>query len=150
MTDPTTAQYLALIIAQVGDDEQQTLATFAGGAWLLYGDYAAVPGLRYLLALRKCIELMQGRARNLVNTSREGDRSVSLTQRFDHLQTMLENTDAQIALLERRQAASVAPAIGTITRVRPISPLYASDEAAAWLDRMLRGDAFLGGEWAPL
>lgn len=150
MTDPTAAQYQALIIAQVGDDEQQTLATFIGGAWLLYGDYAAVPGLRYLYALRKCIELMQGRVRNLVNTSREGDRRVDLHQRFTSLQTMLENTDAQITRLELRLSASTGGAIGTITRVRPISPAYASSEGAALLDRMLRGDAFLNLEWRPL
>ena len=150
MTAPTDSQYKALILAQVGDDERQTLAAVIDGLWLVHSAYEALPGLRYLCALRQAIEVMQGQARNLVNTNRQGDRSVSLSDRFDHLQTMYDNTDAQIKELEIRLRAGAGGTIGTITRVRPISPVYATSEAAARLDRMLRGDAFLAGEWAPL
>jgi hypothetical protein len=150
MTDPTSAQYKALIIGQIGDDENQTLATYIDGLWLLHSAYDAVPGLRYLYALRSAIEFMQGRERNMVNTSREGDRRVDLGQRFTHLQTMYDNATAQIALLEARLRSARGGAIGTITRVRPVSPAYATATDAALLDRMLRGDAFLNLEWRPL
>lgn len=149
MPTPTDSQYKALIIGQIGDDERQTLATLIDGAWLLFSGYSATPGLQYLYALRKCIEVMQGSVRNLVNTSREGDRRVDLYQRFTSLQAMYDNTDAQIAAMELVLRSAGGGAIGTITRTTPIARSYTSATDAALLARMLRGDAFLSGEWRP-
>ena len=149
MATPTDNQYKALIMGQVGDDERQTLATMLDGIWRLYSDYSAAPGLRYLYSLKKAIEMMQGTVRNLVDTSREGDRRVSLDQRMTHLQTMYENTDSQIKAMELTMRGTSGGAIGTILRTTPISRVYTTTEDSAMFDRMLRGDAFLGGEWRP-
>lgn len=150
MATPNTDQYKTLIIAQIGDDEESTLATMIDGAWLLYSDYAtSAPGLQYLCALRKCIEIMQGKERLLVDTARDGDRRVALDQRFDHLQQMFDNTDAQITALHiGLSRSSAGGAIGIIRKTTPIDSL-SSVGADSGFARMLRGDAFLGGDWHP-
>ena len=149
MAAPNTDQYKALIIAQIVDNEHGSLATVIDGVWLLYDGYAAAPGMQYLFALRKCIEIMQGAERQLVNTARDGDRRVDLHQRTVHLQQMYDNTDAQIKAVELGLARSGGGgAVGLLRKTTPLDSL-STVGADGGFARMLRGDAFLSGEWRP-
>lgn len=145
MAGPTDAQLKALVIATIGDDTKNTLAQLIDGIWLLHHKAASHPGLRYQLALRSAIEVMQGVVRNLVDTSRVGDRSVDLGDRFDHLATMHEQATAEInqlsAIIARRRRSGGA--MRPIARVTPIAHPTLSAEDSALIDRRLRGDAYL-------
>lgn len=144
----TADQLKALIMSLCLDEtERAQLGLLIEPLWSMYAGYSeTAPGLQYLLTRREALRTLQNMTRQLVDTKREGDRSVSLSQRFEHLQTMIEETNTEIAILEgvlvrRRRVA----AIGTITRTTPIADPSRSAEDAELVQRRLRGDAYLGG-----
>ena len=112
--------------------------------------YVNAPGLRFLYALRQAIDLLMARERKEdVDTRREGDRSVNLSDRFEHLQTMRANTDAGIREMEAilSSAQRAGGASGLITRTTPIARPGVTQDTSDRLDRMIRGDAFLSPGW---
>lgn len=136
---PTEIQYKALIIAEIGDNDQQLLARTIDGAWLLYDDYSTLPAVRYQLALRKCIELMMGSVRNDVTVRSDGE-TANNSDRIKHLQMMLENATMEITRLISQASRRVGGATGTITRTAPTMPPTTTSIDAN--DPAYRGDVY--------
>lgn len=155
MAAPTDSQYQGQIIARVAGDDPLDSAYLAERMpliWRMYVGYEAVPGLRFAYALVEAIDLLMGYERKEdVNTSREGDRRVDLKQRWDALQQMRDNAEAQRIHLDALAAAtqSAGGAIGIISRTTPIARTWTDQATSDTLDRFLRGDAFLAGEVFP-
>lgn len=115
----TDAQYMQLIVAEVGDDQQFTLASSVPIYWARYAGIADLE-TRFLSVKLSAIDLMLGRVRGQV-TIRDGDgASVDLNKLFDHLTTMRETVLAQIEIAT--QAGSSGAASGDLTHTAPVMP----------------------------
>lgn len=133
----TDAQYQQLIVAEVGDDAQSTLASTVPVYWVRYSGIADLEA-RFLYAKLAAIDLMLGRVRGQV-TIRDGDgASVDLNKLFDHLTTMRETVQTQIE--GASQAGSASSAAGDLTTTAPIMPPAGSRIDAN--DRAYRGDPY--------
>lgn len=140
---PTEPQMKQLIIAKVGDDDRQTLATVIDGLWLEF-DAITFQSLRALYVRRAAIEVMQAAERRLVNTDRDLDRSVDLSDRFKHLTQMYEQVQTEIKRAEQAYSASRSGiAVGQISALTPIAQPYITEAQTAELERLRRGDAYL-------
>ena len=112
-------QYQQLIIAEVGDNAQGTLASTVPIYWARY-DAIADLETRYLYAKLASVDLMLGTVRGQV-TIRDGDgASVDLNKLFDHLTTMREQVADLIAITI--QTGSAGGATGDLTKTAPVMP----------------------------
>lgn len=140
MAELTEQEYRDLIVAEVGDDAQSTLRSTIGVYWRRYDAYADLE-TRYLHAKLAAVDLMIGRVRSRV-TIRDGDgASVDLNKLFDHLTTMRETVEAQIARgIGAGSAAASGGAIGLLTKTAPQMPPAGSLLDAN--DTAYRGDPY--------
>lgn len=134
MTAETT--YHAIIINTIGD-RNNLLSVNVPVIWELYESSVDLQR-RYLYTMRDAIRMMQGYVRNDVNFSASGDLSVQLTQRFDHLQKMLESVQDDIKAIESGIGVAFSPVIGELTTVQPSTPPTPQER------KILHGDPYFG------
>jgi hypothetical protein len=110
------------ILAQLGDQDTQTLTAYAGAFWNIRSDKAAIrPGLQFQYTLRDCCDVLIGQVWNQISTA-AGDLRVELREKIRNLQQIRENAQAEIVALEDRARANRAPAVGVITATEPVAP----------------------------
>lgn len=129
--------YQNLIVLEVGDDADGTLAANIATLWAQYAG-AASDTLHFLYAKQSAIDLMLGRVRQHVDIRALDGAEVKLDQLSVHLLRMRAGVDALIAA----ELAAVAggPAAGPITATAPVAPpcIHMPDAN----DRAYRGDAY--------
>jgi len=128
-------QYQDLIILEVGDDANGTLATLLPLAWERF----AALGLeaRYRAAKLAAIDAMLGRVRGQVRIVGVGGASVDAHQLTTHLQDMRATLQAQIDA--ETAGAAAGGAMGDLTTTAPIAPPLGAWDAS---DRAYRGDPY--------
>jgi hypothetical protein len=114
----TEAEYIALIITEIGDNVAGTLATNVPIYWSMRSAYADL-ALRYLIVKRDAIILMIGTLRKAVDVTSDGD-TVKLSQQITNLRTLLELLDGELAGASSSSGASAAA--GELTKAAPIMP----------------------------
>lgn len=127
----TEAEYQALIITEIGDDDAATLATTVPLYWSRRSGVADLES-RYQAVKRDALILMLGTVRGLVDMSSGGD-SIKLSQKLTNLRTMLEILDEQIA--QASGAAGASAAAGELTQTAPILPPTGSFDSNAGVYR---------------
>src|SRR5262249_52414178 len=107
--------YQSLIITEVGDDSQGTLAQTIATLWTKHDDAPSLE-LHYLYAKRSAIDVMLGRARSGVDFQAPNRSHVNLDQLFQHLIVMRADVDVLIdlALQAGISGAAGAGAFGQI------------------------------------
>ena len=110
------------ILAELGDQDTQTLTAYVGAFWNLRSDKAAIwPGLQFAYTLRDCCDVLIGQVWNQITTA-SGDLRVELREKIRNLQLIRGNAQAEIAVLENRARANRAPAVGLIAAIKPVAP----------------------------
>lgn len=132
----TADQQQQKIILTVGDDAAGTLAANIALLWDNHDDVADLP-LRAALTQRDAVMVMKGRVRAQVTFRGPDGSGVNLSDLSKHLDALLVDTDALIAVLQSGQAGSIA--IGELTTTAPIAPDRAGQPDPN--DRLYRGDA---------
>jgi hypothetical protein len=119
VSEPTATDYQALILAQVGDDDQRTLANQIALIWRLQQASDTDLYGRYLLAWRASIDVMLARVRTAVNFKAlgSGEAAVSLSDLSKHLQVMRTNVEEQ---LQHYQSTGMTPVIAQMETTAPI------------------------------
>jgi hypothetical protein len=90
----TEAEYIALVITELGDDTSGTLATNVPLYWTRRSVVTDLE-LRYLLVKRDAIDLLLGSLRDAIDRDSGGD-SIKESQAFDHLLVLRKDVNALI------------------------------------------------------
>jgi hypothetical protein len=110
------------ILAQLGDQDTQTLTAYVGAFWNLRADKPGIwPGLQFQYTLRDCCDVLIGQVWNQISTA-AGDLRVELREKIRNLQIIRANAQAEITVLEDRARANRTPAIGQLTAIEPVAP----------------------------
>lgn len=129
----TDQQIQSLIILEVGEVWQppttpggpQTalLASNIATVWASYADKALIaPRLQELYTKRRCIDIVLATLRDQVDFSVFEDLNSKQGQRFDHLNKMRADCQAEIVIVEQRAQKGRAPAVGPLTNTEPETP----------------------------
>lgn len=111
----TDDQLKRMILDRIGDSP--LAAQVIDGFWLARDGYASYSGLRSMYVLRDLLTVVMASERTLVDTRRDGDRSVSLNQRFQHLESLYAFATSEINELMQQLTTvrSGGGAIGKLT-----------------------------------
>ena len=119
----TSADMQTLVVLEVGDTATGAIASNFALLWRLYLDKAQVfPRLQYLYVKRDAIRIALAAQRGDVDYSVGGDVSMRAHQGIDTLNTMLQDTMAEITLVETKARAMRGGAVGAITQTTITTP----------------------------
>src|SRR5690242_6739591 len=125
---PSDTDIQQLIVLEVGDEPT---AAFPGGilaaniatVWASYADKVALaPRLQELYSKRRCIDLVLGVVRGLVDYEIVNDRRRNQSQKAKALEAMRTDCQAEIDTIEKKARTNRPGVAGLITTVTPQSP----------------------------
>src|ERR1039457_1220575 len=120
----TVSQQQAQIVTEVGDP-YGTVAPIVVAVWSFYSDKTPIDSrLPYLYVKRAALGVRLAEEQPSTDVKVGPDIQDDEAARFDHVQAMRDETQAEIVRIETKARARRVPAQGVLTTAEPQTPLF--------------------------